>query len=52
MDCNHDGCWAVEKYTKWYVEEYGSVKGVDAMKAEIFARGPIACGIDATDAFV
>ena len=26
---------------------YGAVHGASAMRAEIFARGPIACGVDA-----
>jgi hypothetical protein len=26
---------------------YGAVHGAAAMRAEIFARGPIACGVDA-----
>ena len=29
--------------TKYYVDEYGSITGEDQMKAEIYARGPIAC---------
>lgn len=28
--------------------EHGRLHGAHAMKAEIFARGPISCGIDAT----
>lgn len=30
------------------VAEHGRLHGAHAMKAEIFARGPISCGIDAT----
>lgn len=40
-------CWAQPKYPVWKVEQYGTVRGADKMKAEIFARGPISCGIDA-----
>ena len=44
-------CVEVTTQPMYYVSEYGSVKGADKMKAEIFARGPIGCGISATDAF-
>jgi len=38
----------VTNYKNWTVKEYGTVRGVDQMKAEIYARGPIACAVDAT----
>lgn len=41
-------CWATPKYPVWKVTEHGLVSGASRMKAEIFARGPISCGIDAT----
>ncbi len=31
------------------VSEHGRLHGAHAMKAEIFARGPISCGISATE---
>lgn len=40
-------CYAITNYTNFKVSEHGRVLGVDNMKAEILARGPIACGIDA-----
>eukprot|EP00049_Salpingoeca_infusionum_P008937 m.148445 g.148445 ORF g.148445 m.148445 type:complete len:636 (+) comp14180_c0_seq1:17-1924(+) len=43
------GCSAVSNHTLYYVSEFGSAVGVDKIKAEIYARGPIAGGIDATD---
>jgi len=43
------GCNPISNYTLYMVGDYGSIAGVDQMKAEIFARGPISCGIDATD---
>lgn len=42
-------CWAQPKYNSWKVTQYGRVSGAENMKKEIFARGPISCGIDATE---
>ena len=41
-------CSKVSSYPTYWVGDYGGVSGADNMKAEIFARGPIGCGIDAT----
>jgi cathepsin X len=42
------GCWPVtEGYPKFGISEFGGVLGVEEMKAEIYARGPIACALDA-----
>jgi cathepsin X len=42
-------CNAITTFNSWMVSEYGQLVGEDQMKAEIIARGPISCGIDATD---
>jgi cathepsin X len=40
-------CAPLKRYPNATISEYGSVSGADAMAKEIYARGPIACGIDA-----
>lgn len=40
-------CFAVTEYPKIYVEEHGNVTGDAQIMAEIFARGPVVCYIDA-----
>ena len=44
----HTQCSAVSKHPAYWVGDYGSVREADKMKAEIYTRGPIGCGIDAT----
>lgn len=43
-----DACEAVETYPNATVAEYGVVTGETDIMAEVFARGPVACEIDAT----
>merc|ERR1712110_932735 len=40
-------CGAITNYPNATISEYGSISGAAAMQKEIYARGPIACGIDA-----
>lgn len=40
-------CVGLDHYPNATIAEFGAVQGADAMAKEIFARGPIACGIDA-----
>jgi len=41
-------CVGLNRYPNATISEYGQVSGADNMAKEIFARGPISCGIDAT----
>jgi len=50
-DDGMDGCRAITNFKKYYVSEYYKLSGVDEMKAELYANGPISCGIHATDNF-
>jgi len=44
-------CTAVTNYKNWKISNYGTLSGINDMKAAIYANGPIACGIDATTKF-
>ena len=55
MNCfdppNRSNCTAVTDPKLYYVKEYGAVNGASRMKYEIYAHGPIGCGIQATPRF-
>lgn len=40
-------CSEIDVFPNASISEYGTVHGEDNMMAEIYARGPIACGINA-----
>jgi len=40
-------CTGLTYYPNATISDYGSISGAEAMKKEIYSRGPIACGIDA-----
>ena len=42
------GCQPLTQYNRLTVSEHGRLSGRHQMKAEIFKRGPISCGIMAT----
>lgn len=44
-------CWPVTNFTRYWVKEYGNLKGEAQMMSEIQARGPITCGIAVTPDF-
>lgn len=55
LNCKPDptirNCWAVENYKRWYVLDHGSLRGTNNIKKEVFARGPISCGMFVTEKF-
>jgi cathepsin X len=44
---NGGKCVGLDYFPNATIAEYGTVTGIQNMKAEIFTRGPIACGINA-----
>ncbi|KAL3138997.1 hypothetical protein ABBQ32_005801 [Trebouxia sp. C0010 RCD-2024] len=51
--CSWSGCWPIPEgqYRNYHISEHGQVAGEERMKAELAARGPIACGICVTPEF-
>ena len=49
-ETGEENCTAVD-HTRYYVTEHYSLAGVSKMKSELYANGPISCGIHVTDAF-
>ena len=50
-NCNPgEACYVPDEYMVYGVDEYGTVTGEDAMKQELYQRGPLACGIAVPEA--
>ena len=50
-DDGQDGCTAVTPDKMYYIADHYSLRGADQMMAELYANGPISCGIHATEKF-
>ncbi|KAF4682068.1 hypothetical protein FOZ60_011197 [Perkinsus olseni] len=50
MECTDgpDGCKATANYRTWHVRDFARLEGADQIKREIWKRGPVGCGVDAT----
>ncbi|VDM98418.1 unnamed protein product [Thelazia callipaeda] len=49
--CWPGSCFSIRNFTLYHVRNYGAIRGLENMKAEIYHYGPIACGIAATKTF-
>lgn len=50
-DTNKGVCWA-SNTSLFYASQFGTLDGEDQIKAEIFARGPVTCGMESTLMFL
>ena len=48
----HQNCTIPDTYSVYQVDEFANMKGEDAMLQEIYQRGPISCGVAATDGLI
>eukprot|EP01069_Polyplicarium_translucidae_P011727 Polyplicarium_translucidae@DN430_c0_g1_i1.p1 len=53
VDDGDANCVPLDTFKKYFVKDFGTIPSndTDAMKSEIFARGPIACGVDSASIF-
>jgi len=51
LPTNGSTCYQITNHTSYWVGEFGTVAGAAKMQAEIYARGPIGCGMDVTTEF-
>jgi len=47
--CNATGCFAITNFTRYFGKEMGSLHTASDIMAEVFARGPVSCQLDATE---
>jgi cathepsin X len=50
-DITDTQCWPVKEFTTYRVREYGRIHGEAAIMSEVFARGPVVCGMATTHHF-
>ncbi|KAF4676842.1 hypothetical protein FOL47_004776 [Perkinsus chesapeaki] len=50
MECTDgpEGCKATANYRTWRIKDFARLETADQIKREIWKRGPVGCGVDAT----
>mmetsp|Transcript_13958 Transcript_13958/g.16933 ORF Transcript_13958/g.16933 Transcript_13958/m.16933 type:complete len:346 (+) Transcript_13958:158-1195(+) len=49
FEANGGFCGAISEFPNASIAEYGEVNGADNIMKEVFARGPVACGVNANE---